>query len=1163
MQVGTVPDAEDCLKNWNKLQEHVIDFSSVEDKAIWEYIRKFYGQMAAPPDFGIVREFFEKEDNIEAVTRLDEIKNAQPFIGTNYLAIVRAEEDKQQVKNFMLLMRDASVVAEHGRNLDKPVNGKKVLKGITDAVGFVYDKLHDFTRVEGGEKLEGVVTDDAEEILQEYDTVEKTDKYAGRNLFGLEPVDAVCRGHRQGEYWIHTAFAGELKCVAGSSIIYDHAAKRRRRMDEVFESGDMPVVTALYKEGAEPKLVQARVSHVLQNGVRHVYEVKLESGRATTVTNNHGFWTPDGWKYLGKLSPGDLVAVPCSMLVPDPNEQFTDMEVEITGGCLRRVPDEFFGLPEHQVILLLRALWSRVSLNKRNGLKYYSASHGLCVDIQSLLLRLGIKSTITSHKIKYNGKSCPVWIVKIVETQSKRRFLTLTPYIIEQNESDSIANSLHSVDDNPHSSLPGMHPAVSQQSCNAADNDICWERIRTIASKGRQMTYDMSVPEHHSFVVDDIITHNTSLALNYAYNNAYVYGKNIFYAILEMPYKQLRRQLYVIHSSHGKFVTEWWKEDERIGIPPERRYTGLDYRRVRDGELSPRDKERLKKVAQDFKATSKGKLFVWRPPDEAGILEIRRKAEMFHNKWGCDGVVIDHLGLVKPRHRTSDFVTTQNAVVRDGRLMALNFARGRGVPVLALFQMNRQGKLRADKNDGRYDMAAISYANECNIEGTLVQTQLGLVPIERIKPGVHRVWSSTGWKEVLNCFDNGVREVFKLKTNRGQEAVVTGSHRFRSLVNGKIVWAQVSDMQLGDMILTDFDNNQFPIESPDLPPLEVQHGEHSFSTQSKLTEQLAYLMGAHAGDGVFVRSVNRRPGIPLVILQAPRSMVITFIQGIMDTYGCVSSQGIVNIGLRNEMKPTLLQLQLLFAKLGIETTVYDKRASLNSKKSDEACLRIRSHNSRELFARLVGFTEPSKQEKLMEFVYKFSALTKAENTTSWPVGSTLRAVCAKHQGQFTRKTNRVLNSDNDHVPHNAFMETLNTINDVGGNDVSELRTLATKMRPHRIASIEKFGSGRVFDLEVTGDHEYSTGGFFSHNCEKSADVITWTYLNDQLRKEGKFYMGNLKNRDNPIFERMIGKIFWMSKRMRAIESMLIDINNDSIVSASNFISTLQTQDLFI
>jgi replicative DNA helicase len=195
----------------------------------------------------------------------------------------------------------------------------------------------------------------------------------------------------------------------------------------------------------------------------------------------------------------------------------------------------------------------------------------------------------------------------------------------------------------------------------------------------------------------------TTTALNYAYNNAMVYGKNIFYAILEMPYKQLRRNLYVIHSSHGKFVTRWHGEDG---------YLGLDYRQVRDGELNPRDKERLRIVARDFHQSCRGRIFVWRPPGEASMDDIRRKAEMFHNKYGCDGIVIDHLGLVQPQHRTNDYVVSLNTVVREGRMMALNFARGVSVPVLALFQLNRQGKLRADKADGRYDMAAISYANE-------------------------------------------------------------------------------------------------------------------------------------------------------------------------------------------------------------------------------------------------------------------------------------------------------------------------------------------------------------------------------------------------------------------------------------------------------------------
>lgn len=405
LQSGGQPEEDDAVSNWNRLVEYDLDFEVEEDLKLFEYFKTYYEQMSSPPDMKLVKEYFEKLDDIETVNRLDEVASAQVYIRTNYLSIVRAEQDRQQVKGLVLLFRDAGAIAEQGRNVEKPVQGKKVLRGVTDAVNYAFENLSRFTRVESGTKLEGVVSEDAEEVIDEYELVESTNQYAHRNLFGLEPVDSVCKGHKKGEYWIHTAFTGELK---------------------------------------------------------------------------------------------------------------------------------------------------------------------------------------------------------------------------------------------------------------------------------------------------------TTLALNYAYNNVMVYGKNIFYTILEMPYDQLRRQLYAIHSSHGKFVTEWYGEDG---------YTGLDYRAIRDGELDERGKQRLRIIARDFKESAKGRLYVWRPQGDVSIGDIQRKAEMFHNRWGCDGVVIDHLALVK-LGIVRDYVVALNQVVRDGRMMALNFARGRGVPVLALFQMNRQGKLRAEKNDGRYDIAAISYANE-------------------------------------------------------------------------------------------------------------------------------------------------------------------------------------------------------------------------------------------------------------------------------------------------------------------------------------------------------------------------------------------------------------------------------------------------------------------
>jgi replicative DNA helicase len=421
LQVGGTPDAEEALSNWHRLTEHNLDFQTEEDKRISDYLVAFYGQMSAPPDFVLVREFFEKKDDIEACSRLDEVKKAQHYIRTNFLSIIRSELEQQQTRAFVLACRDAANIAEHGRNLDKPLpDGKKILRGVNDAMGYMFESMSSFSHFESGEKLEGLIHEDADEVLEEYDVVSKSNVYAGRNLVGLQPVDEACEGHRSGEFWCHCAYPGELK---------------------------------------------------------------------------------------------------------------------------------------------------------------------------------------------------------------------------------------------------------------------------------------------------------TTLALNYAYNNAYVFGKNIFYGIFEMPYKQLRRQLYVLHSSHGKFVTEWHKADQKAEHVP---YLGLDYRKVRDGKLDEVDLARLKTVAQDFKATCKGNLFVWRPPTQVGCDEVRKKSEMFHNKFGCDGIILDNIGNLKPKRVTNDHVTNINSVVTECRFLALNFARGNTVPVFGLFHMNRQGKQRADKADGRYDSAAISYANQLEKDADVI-----------------------------------------------------------------------------------------------------------------------------------------------------------------------------------------------------------------------------------------------------------------------------------------------------------------------------------------------------------------------------------------------------------------------------------------------------------
>jgi len=847
IQIGGQPESDDCYQNWVKLQENDLSFPNEEDHEIHEYLRNFYGQMSAPPDFSLVREYFEKKDKIEVTSRLEEIKKAQPYIRTNFLSIVKSQLEEQLTKEFIVACRDASAIAEHGRNLDKPINGKKVLRGVPDAISYMAERMAHIHRLDVGEKLEGVVSEDAEEVISEYEEQVKNNTFADRLLFGLEPVDSICKGHRRGEYWVHCAFSGELKCLAGSASIFDHATNRRRTMKEIHDSGDMPVVTSVYKEGEKFSLVTTRASHVVENGIRPIFELKLESGRRTKATGNHRWLTIDGWKELSDLRPGDWVAVPKKFVIDNPSIKFSDDEIKVVGyllgdgtvssgqirltasnmeirhdfmGCLRemglyegpadflrpnfeeetplnrapgvrvsrspggihhnqispvrilldnlkiygkvastkKIPDEMMGLSEHQTALLIGALWSTdgsihvgdhiredrpCGVSSRNDIKYYSTSEDLCLGIQSLLLRLGVRSTVTDYEFDYRGSPYVVYVTRVVDAFSKRIFCDYVRPIGKDWKLDSVMNRISVEDDSPVPSslmagctsaiMPnGKKRYISQIMCHGTvathvakrfrgqsqvldktlDGDLAWERVASVIPCGEEMTYDMEVPEHHSFVVDDMVTHNTTLALNYTYNNCFLYGKNIFYVILEMKYKNLRNQLYVIHSSHGKFVTDWYEKDKKAGIPISQCYVGLDFQKVRDGELDELGYKRLKMVAQDFKAHCKGKPFIWHPPDQVTADDIRRKAEMFHAKYGCDGIVIDYLALVKPKHRTNDYVTSVNSAVREGQMLCANFARGRGVPVLALFQLNRQGKAKADKEDGRYDFSAIAYANE-------------------------------------------------------------------------------------------------------------------------------------------------------------------------------------------------------------------------------------------------------------------------------------------------------------------------------------------------------------------------------------------------------------------------------------------------------------------
>ncbi len=76
-----------------------------------------------------------------------------------------------------------------------------------------------------------------------------------------------------------------------------------------------------------------------------------------------------------------------------------------------------------------------------------------------------------------------------------------------------------------------------------ASDQIYWDEIVSIESTGEHQVYDLSVPETHNFIAQDILVHNTSLALNVALHAALEAKKSIAIFSLEMSKEQLTERL--------------------------------------------------------------------------------------------------------------------------------------------------------------------------------------------------------------------------------------------------------------------------------------------------------------------------------------------------------------------------------------------------------------------------------------------------------------------------------------------------------------------------------------------------------------------------------------------------------------------------------------------
>lgn len=260
-----------------------------------------------------------------------------------------------------------------------------------------------------------------------------------------------------------------------------------------------------------------------------------------------------------------------------------------------------------------------------------------------------------------------------------------------------------------------------------------YERIKTDPDSGigqftgiRQLDETLWGAKKHELWIHAAWTGGlkSTFMLNWAYNQAVWMGHSPLIFSLEMSYSQCRRILFAMHSMHRKF------RDIRCALGIQKNNNpnsdvGLEYSKIKTATLNDAEERFLLEcVIPDFETCkSYGQIHVEvADPDKIdfNISDLKSKAELIHSKTPISMIFVDHAGLMASRKWVSSTTERQNEVIRDLKKLSMNFNRGSGIPVVSLFQINREGFKAASKNDGKYNLTHLSYSNECERSGDII-----------------------------------------------------------------------------------------------------------------------------------------------------------------------------------------------------------------------------------------------------------------------------------------------------------------------------------------------------------------------------------------------------------------------------------------------------------
>ncbi|CAA9382094.1 MAG: Replicative DNA helicase (DnaB) [uncultured Pyrinomonadaceae bacterium] len=377
------------------------------------------------------------------------------------------------------------------------------------------------------------------------------------------------------------------------------------------------------------------------------------------------------------------------------------------------IPKEVFTLKKELVAVFLNRLfatdgWASVLTTEQVQLGYASVSEKMIRQVQHLLLRFGVIAKLKKRAVKYKDGRNTAWQIDITDALSIRTFIReigiygkeaalelaleklenrnyqtngdLIPIEIWENiEQSKGAESWSSLakraeikgHTNIHvgkraptrGRLGNLATALENETLhNLAQSEVYWDEIVSIEYAGEKQVYDLTIPETHNFVANDICVHNTALCLTLAQNAAIIENAVVAVFSLEMSKEQL--------------VMRMLSSEARV-----------DAHRFRTGYLT---RDEWGRLAESIGTLSNARIFIDDTPG-ISVLEMRAKTRrLFTEQKKLDLIVVDYMQLMSGGKRTESRQQEVSQISRELK----GLAKEMNVPIIALSQLSRAPEAR-------------------------------------------------------------------------------------------------------------------------------------------------------------------------------------------------------------------------------------------------------------------------------------------------------------------------------------------------------------------------------------------------------------------------------------------------------------------------------------